>query len=56
MDIFKSPWKSSIISDPIISLSNSQSQKYERKDSFTDRYCLEGLSKNLFQIENDNQS
>lgn len=54
MDIFKSPWKPSTIPDPLLSLSNSQ--RSEKKDALMDRYCLEGLNKNLFDVEKDPKS
>lgn len=54
MDIFKSPWKTLGINDPIVSLSNSQ--RCEKKETLVDRYCLDGLCKNLFHAENNGKN
>lgn len=48
MDIFRSPWKSPTMGDPVLTLSNSH--VHEKKDWNVDRYCLEGLNKNLFGV------
>jgi|688.fasta_scaffold304464_1 hypothetical protein len=48
MDIFKSPWKTSIIPDPIVSLSNSKI--IDRREMSADRFCTDSLKKNLFNI------
>lgn len=49
MDIFRSPWKSMSISDPIVSLSNSKVT--DHREMISDRFCTDSLKKNLFNID-----